>query len=308
MKRLAFKNRWPGLLTLSASVMLGSISAARAAETSNGFNYADLAPKKGLKAFEYMESPAPMPNYIAGAKWGTVGEAIKTMQQPLSPEESQTHIVLQPGFEARLFAAEPEIVKPICMAWDERGQLWIAETFDYPNERQEPGKGRDRIKICEDTDGDGRADKFTIFAENLSIPTSMVFANGGVIVSQPPDMLFLKDTDGDGRADDSPECFSPVGAQPTPTLWRATCIGDPITGFGVWLDTQVSMAWSEARRTSFKWDSFVSSPMVRNWNSFVPATITPGVSASVKKVLCLVQPRITTPVCTCQFRTVFTKR
>ena len=59
------------------------------------------------------------------------------------------------------------------MTWDERGRLWIAETVDYPNELQPPGKGRDRIRICEDTDGDGRADKFTVFADKLSIPTSL---------------------------------------------------------------------------------------------------------------------------------------
>ncbi len=73
--------------------------------------------------------------------------------------------------------------------------------MDYPNEMRPPGQGRDRIKICEDTDGDGRADKFTVFAERLSIPTSFVFSGGGVIVSQAPDMVFLKDTDGDDVAD-----------------------------------------------------------------------------------------------------------
>ncbi len=66
---------------------------------------------------------------------------------------------------------------------------------------QPAGKGRDRIMICEDTDGDGRADKFTVFADKLSIPTSLAFANGGVIVHQAPDTLFLKDTDGDDKAD-----------------------------------------------------------------------------------------------------------
>ena len=78
------------------------------------------------------------------------------------------------------------------MAWDERGRLWISETIDYPNAMQEPGEGHDRIVICEDTKGTGVADKFTVFADKLSIPTSMVFANGGVIVAQAPDTLFLQ--------------------------------------------------------------------------------------------------------------------
>src|SRR5690606_18136044 len=63
------------------------------------------------------------------------------------------------------------------------------------------GAANDRIKICEDTDGDGKADKFTIFADKLNIATSMVFTNGGVIVAQAPDFVFLKDTDGDDKAD-----------------------------------------------------------------------------------------------------------
>jgi putative membrane-bound dehydrogenase-like protein len=87
------------------------------------------------------------------------------------------------------------------MAWDHRGRLWVAETIDYPNEKQPPGQGRDQIKICEDTDRDGKADKFTVFAEGLSIPTSLCFARGGVIVAQAPEILFLKDTNGDDRAD-----------------------------------------------------------------------------------------------------------
>src|SRR6478735_7365756 len=100
-----------------------------------------------------------------------------------------------------LFAAEPEISKPIFMAWDERGRLWVAETSDYPHDVKPSGEGNDRIKICEDTNGDGRADKFTVFADKLNIPTSFVFANGGVIITQPPRMLFLKDSNGDDKAD-----------------------------------------------------------------------------------------------------------
>ena len=123
------------------------------------------------------------------------------LQEALAPAASMTHIQVPPGFKLQLFASEPDIVKPIAMAWDERGRLWIAETVDYPNDIH-PGKpGRDHIKILEDTDGDGRADKFTIFADSLNIPTSIVFSNGGIIVSAMPDFLFLKDTTGDDRAD-----------------------------------------------------------------------------------------------------------
>lgn len=124
-------------------------------------------------------------------------------QEPLSPEESAKLIQVPAGFDLELFAAEPDIINPIAMEWDERGRLWVIETVDYPNTvRNDKGAGDDRIKICEDTDNDGRADKFTLFADKLNIPTSIVFANGGVIVSQAPHFLFLRDTDGDDRADE----------------------------------------------------------------------------------------------------------
>ncbi len=87
------------------------------------------------------------------------------------------------------------------MNWDERGRLWVCETVDYPNELQFSGQGRDRIKICEDTNHDGRADKFTVFAEHLSIPSSLICYRGGVIVQNGPTTIYLKDTDGDDVAD-----------------------------------------------------------------------------------------------------------
>ncbi len=123
-------------------------------------------------------------------------------QDPLTPEESAKLIQVPMGFELQLFASEPDIINPIAMEWDEKGRLWVIETVDYPNTvMEDKTAGDDRIKICEDTDGDGKADKFTVFADKLNIPTSMVFSNGGVIVSQAPQFLFLKDTDGDDKAD-----------------------------------------------------------------------------------------------------------
>ena len=75
--------------------------------------------------------------------------------------------------QLELFASEPDIMKPIAFAWDERGRLWVAETRDYPHGVTPSGEGNDDIKICEDTDGDGKADKFTIFADHLNLPTSL---------------------------------------------------------------------------------------------------------------------------------------
>ncbi|HEY9533054.1 MAG TPA: PVC-type heme-binding CxxCH protein [Mucilaginibacter sp.] len=134
------------------------------------------------------------------------------LQAPLSPAQSQLITQVPVGFKMELFAAEPDIEKPIAMAWDERGRLWILETIDYPNTIiSNPAEAHDRIKICEDTNGDGKADKFTIFADKLNIPTSIAFANGGVIVAQAPNFIFLKDTNGDDKADIRKDLISGFG-------------------------------------------------------------------------------------------------
>jgi uncharacterized protein len=147
-----------------------------------------------LPALQYTES-SWIPNYERRVP-------PPRLQEPLSPEASMQHMQVPPGFELQLFAAEPDIANPIAMTWDERGRLWLAETVDYPNTVREPGEpGRDRITILEDTNGDGRADKITVFADSLNIPTGLVLVNGGVIIAQAPNFLFLRDTTGDDRAD-----------------------------------------------------------------------------------------------------------
>jgi putative membrane-bound dehydrogenase-like protein len=159
--------------------------------------------------FEYREENIAF--YPPEGERGGIREAPKEMQLPVSPAESVKHMEVQPGINIELFASEPDVFKPIALTWDERGRLWIAETRDYPNDMQRPGDGNDQIKICEDTDGDGVADKFTIFADNLSIPTSIIHANGGLVVLQAPDTLLLKDTDGDDKADTREVLFTGWG-------------------------------------------------------------------------------------------------
>jgi len=158
------------------------------------------AKRTDVKPFEYQ--PANVPIYTAGARWGTMGTPQKQMQKSLDPAESLKHLITPKDLEPRLFVAEPELGgKPIFMTWDERGRLWVCETYDYPNELQPKGQGRDRIRICEDTDGDGSADKFTVFAEKLSIPTTITFYRGGALVQQGGETTYLKDTNGDNVAD-----------------------------------------------------------------------------------------------------------
>ncbi|MGZ8939137.1 MAG: PVC-type heme-binding CxxCH protein [Limisphaerales bacterium] len=123
-------------------------------------------------------------------------------QLPLGPKDSIKYTQVPADFDLQLFAAEPDIVKPIYMGWDERGRAWVVEGLDYPHGLVDEGQpGKATVKICEDTDGDGKADKFTIFADKLNLPTALVFANGGIVLSEARHMLFLKDIDGDDKAD-----------------------------------------------------------------------------------------------------------
>ncbi len=138
-----------------------------------------------------------------------------TLQQPFSVKGSMERTQVAPDLRLQLFAAEPDIAKPIFMAWDERGRLWIAESRDYPHDVKPDGLGNDSIKICEDTNGDGRADKFTVFADKLNIPTGFTFANGGIVVAQSPRFLFLKDTNGDDKADERREIMTGWGINDT---------------------------------------------------------------------------------------------
>jgi putative membrane-bound dehydrogenase-like protein len=144
-----------------------------------------------------VEKREPNPNV---ANYEKRPQAI-TFQQPLSVKGSIQRTQLPVDLRLELFASEPDISKPIAFAWDERGRLWVAETRDYPHGVRQDLHGNDSIKICEDTNGDGRADKFTVFADKLNLPTSLVFARGGIIVAQSPVFLFLKDTNGDDKAD-----------------------------------------------------------------------------------------------------------
>jgi len=157
------------------------------------------------KPFEY--KAAKLPNYEQRP-------GVQYQQVPLSPGESIKHIQIPVDFKLEMFASEPNVMHPIALSWDEQGRLYVLITKDYPNERKE-SSGSDYVLRCEDTDNDGKADKFTKFADGLSIPTGMVFANGGLIVSQAPHMLFLKDTDGDGKADLRKILFSGFGTEDT---------------------------------------------------------------------------------------------
>ena len=120
------------------------------------------------------------------------------------------------GWTVNLFAADPEIAKPIQTNWDARGRLWVATSTVYP--QLEPGEvADDKIVILEDTDGDGASDKRTVFADGLLIPTGVLpDADGtGALVANSTELLYLKDTDGDGRADTREVLLDGFGTEDT---------------------------------------------------------------------------------------------
>lgn len=128
-------------------------------------------------------------------------EPAPKFQEAFSVEDSMALTMVPEGFELQLFVSEPDIINPMAFTWDEKGRLFVVESVDYPNNRKDGGEGNDRISMCEDTDHDGRADRCEVFADGLSVPTGIVAYDGGFVVSQAPDFLFLKDTTGDGKAD-----------------------------------------------------------------------------------------------------------
>ncbi len=121
-------------------------------------------------------------------------------QQPkfsgLLPEEAANAIVLPPGFKATLFAGEPDVKQPIAFAIDDRGRLWVAEAYTYPNRAKE-GEGRDRILVFEDTDGDGKFNKRTVFKEGLNLVSGIEVGFGGVWIGAAPYLMFIPIADGD---------------------------------------------------------------------------------------------------------------
>jgi putative membrane-bound dehydrogenase-like protein len=114
---------------------------------------------------------------------------------PLSPAEAIKKMQVPPGFHVELVAAEPDLVNPVAMTFDEKGRIWITESIEYP--RHSAGPGKDRVKLFESTKGDGKYDKVTTVIEGLNIPSGIAVGHGGVWVANSPDILFYPFVDRD---------------------------------------------------------------------------------------------------------------
>jgi putative membrane-bound dehydrogenase-like protein len=119
----------------------------------------------------------------------------------LTPQEGLRSIRLAEDFRVELFAAEPDVVDPVEVVFDEQGRAYVAAMLDLPDDPPEGKKARGRILLLEDTDGDGKADKSTVWAEDVLQCSGLIPWKGGLIVPASPNIYFMKDTDGDGKAD-----------------------------------------------------------------------------------------------------------
>jgi putative membrane-bound dehydrogenase-like protein len=191
----------------------------------------------------------------------------------LSPSEAVAKMEVPSGFTVELVASEPDIMNPVAMAIDERGRFWITESFEYP--RRDPGPGRDRIKVLDDTDHDGQVDRVTLFAEGLNIPSGIAVGYGGVWVTNAPDLLFMQDTDGDGRADHQEVVLSGFGRTDTHELPNSLTWGPDGWLYGLNGVFNHSNVTHQRKRYEFTCALFRVHPRTREFQLFAEGTSNP---------------------------------
>lgn len=145
------------------------------------------------------ENTAKLKHLVAGKSFDELLEA--QGPQPKSPAAALKTIKVKPGFHVELVAAEPLVQDPVAFDWGTDGKLWVAEMADYPLGIDEQGTFGGRVRYLEDTNGDGKYDKSTLFLEKLGFPTGVMAWRKGVIVTTAPEVFYAEDTNGDGRAD-----------------------------------------------------------------------------------------------------------
>jgi putative heme-binding domain-containing protein len=172
----------------------------------------DVAVGNKLGSFLFMQGDqqAPLPwdhrALLAGTR--IFQENIRTTE-PLTPSQQAKTFTLPQGFEIQLVASEPDIAKPMNIALDDRGRLWVSSSQEYPFAVEQGSKPRDAIKIFEDMDGDGRAEDVKTFADGLNIPMGLIPYGNGVICFSIPHIWYLQDTDGDDKADKREVLYGP---------------------------------------------------------------------------------------------------
>lgn len=171
-------------------------------------------------------------------------------------QDALDRIEVAEGYKIELFASErefPDLANPVQLSFDNAGRLWVATMPTYPHYRPGDPKPNDKLIILEDTDGDGKADKQTTFADGLHLPVGFEFAPEGVYVSQGTNLKLLKDTDGDDKADEVEIILSGFDDHDTHHVISAFC-ADPsgaiMMGEGVFLHTNVETPYGTVRATN----------------------------------------------------------
>ena len=154
---------------------------------------------------------------------GSQPTSVKDLPDP-NPEVQQAAFVVPEGFEINLFAAEPMLQKPVQMNWDSAGRLWVVSSTTYPHIK--PGEAaKDQVVVLEDTNHDGKADKSTVFAEDLHIPTAVIPGDGGAYIANSTEVIFAQDNDGDLKSDERKVLLSGFGTEDTHHLLHTMRFG-----------------------------------------------------------------------------------
>ncbi|MFO0950079.1 MAG: PVC-type heme-binding CxxCH protein [Isosphaeraceae bacterium] len=161
----------------------------------------------------------------------------------LPPEEAMRAVKVDPGLKLELVAAEPQVQSPVAMCFDEDGRLWVVEMLDYPNGPAPGSPPEGRIKVLDDRDGDGRYETASVFAEKLLFANGILPWKGGLIVTQAPNILYLRDDDGDGKADRREVLFEGFTAG-NPQLR----VSHPAVGLDGWVYVANGLRSGSARR------------------------------------------------------------
>jgi putative membrane-bound dehydrogenase-like protein len=141
---------------------------------------------------------------VLGLAPASSGIANEPAPAPLPPAQAAAAMTVPEGFQVTLFAGEPDVVQPIAMTFDARGRLWVVECLSYPKWTND-GTGHDRVSILEDTDGDGRHDRKTMFLDNGVNLSGIEVGWGGVWLTSVPQLVFVPDRNGDDRPDGPPQ-------------------------------------------------------------------------------------------------------
>jgi len=208
-----------------------------------GDEKAQLISKLKLPELQYTE---PKVNIIQGKNWPDKprdrGVPATHLQKPLGVKDSMKLVQVPVEMDIQVFASEPMIVNPIAINWDNSGRLWAVEAYDYPNSHVTNSPGKDRIKVLTDTNGDGKADTVSVFAEGLTIATSVLPIDKGCITTDGEEMVYLEDSNNDGKSDKRHVIFKGINLYDT-----HACVSNLRLGMDGWI--YATVGYSGVRTT-----------------------------------------------------------